>query len=104
MRINKVNTLYTKKSKKKYSVSFIVVLIAVVLCSCLLIGTVAAWLTRTYKYSDSDNQIGSVSIKLYSGNQEITGTITEDDQTGLIRWSCNTLHRAIQLPFRLLHI
>ena len=83
-----MNTLYTNKKSKKYGVSFIVVLIAVVLCFCLLIGSVSAWLIRKYDSSDSNNTIGSVDVRLYASGQEITGTMEEIE--GVMRWSCNT--------------
>lgn len=101
-----MNQLYKIKRTDKYRLSFIVVLVLVVLCSCLLIGTVAAWLTRTYSYSDSDNQIGSVDMRLYNNNVEITGTTTEDG--GVTKWTCagpfelsgGLLNRSVNLTLR----
>lgn len=83
-----MNSLYTSKNRNKYKVSFLVVLTVVVLSFCMLVGSVVAWLTRTYSYSDNDNLIGSVEMKIYNNNQEITGTTTEVG--GVTKWTCNT--------------
>ena len=53
----------------------------------MLIGTVSAWLMRTYSYNDSDNLIGSVEMKLYADGQEVVGTTTEIE--GGTKWTCN---------------
>ena len=72
-----------------HKTSFVVVLITVVLCSCILIGSVVAWLTREYSYSDNDSSIGLVDVRLFADSNEVTGTTTTDAQ-GKTTWSCNT--------------
>jgi len=60
----------------------------VVLSFCVLVGSVVAWLTRTYSYNDNDTVIGSVEMKIYRNNEEITGSVSEID--GVTKWRCNT--------------
>ena len=83
-----MDSLFTSKRKDKYKFSYIVLLIVVLLSFCMLVGSVVAWLTRTYSYRDNDNLIGSVEMKIYRNNQEITGTVSEID--GVTKWRCNT--------------
>ena len=80
---------YKSDRVELHKTSFLVVLITVVLCSCILIGSVVAWLTREYTYSDNDNSIGLVDVRLFADGVEVTGTTTTDAH-GKTIWSCNT--------------
>ena len=80
--------MYREQKKEQYKFSFLIVLIVVVLCSCLLFGSVLAWLTRDYTYSDDDNLIGSVEMKIFANGTEVTGTTTTVE--GKTTWVCNS--------------
>ena len=80
--------LYKSKKQDKYKISFAIVLMIVVLCSCVLIGSVAAWLQREYFYFSDKNAVGSVEMKIFANGTEVTGTTTTVD--GKTTWVCNT--------------
>ena len=80
--------MFRAEKKDKYKVSFLIVLTVVVLCSCVLVGSVLAWLTRTYTYSDDDNLIGSVELAIFADGVEVTGTTSVIE--GKTTWVCNT--------------
>lgn len=80
--------MFRAKEKEKYKLSFLVVLTVVVLCSCVLFGSVLAWLTRTYTHSDDDNLIGSVELAIFANGTEVTGSTSVVE--GKTTWVCNT--------------
>lgn len=81
-----VSQIRPKIDKKR--ISFIVVLISVVLSFCLLVGSVASWLIRDYTFNDTDNAIGSVDVRIYADDVEVTGETSVVN--GVPIWICNT--------------
>lgn len=65
------------RGQRDYKVSFLVVLIAVLLSSCIFIGTVVAWLKDTETHSTSDTiKIGYVDFDIYAANTSIASVKT----------------------------
>lgn len=65
--------------------SFIIVLcLLVVLCSCLIVSTLA-WLEETYIYYEDRNNIGAINVVLLANGNKIEGST---DENGV--WTCNT--------------
>lgn len=65
--------------------SFIVVLcLLVVLCSCLIVSTLA-WLEETYVYHEDRNNLGAINVVLLANGNKIEGST---DDNGV--WTCNT--------------
>ena len=80
--------MYKSDKKNNYKTLFVVVLIIVVLSSCLLVGTVSAWLVRQYTYDEDRNQIGSVHMEIYHNGTKMTGRY--ETINGKKTWICNT--------------
>ena len=72
----------------KSKIPFVLVLTGVVLAFCILIGTVAAWLTKDYNPHSDDNQFGEVKVELYQNGSKITGSYV--DVGGVSHWQCET--------------
>lgn len=61
--------------RNKYKSAFMVVLIAVLLSSCIFIGTVLAWLTQDItRTNENVLNIGSVDFEIYNGAVKISST------------------------------
>lgn len=63
------------RGQKNNKRAFIVVLVVVLLASCMLIGSVLAWL-RQNSVDESNNtiQLGTVDFDIYSGNTNVSST------------------------------
>lgn len=72
------------RRRKGINYFYIVLIILVVLCSSLILSTMA-WLQETYTYTDNNSHIGSIDVCLYANNVKITGTTHSDGS-----WTCDT--------------
>ena len=64
--------------------ALIVLAVIVVLCSCLILNTLA-WLQETYIFNEDRNKIGYVNVSLYSNNTKIEGSVDENG-----KWTSNS--------------
>lgn len=72
--------------RAKVNSFWIVLVILVVLCSSLVLSTLA-WLNETYYFYDDNSRIGIVNVSLYADGTKVTGTTTENN--GVTTWTCN---------------
>ena len=77
----------TKKIEHRHRISFIVVLVAVVLVTCVLVGSVLAWLKRDYTRESEGLEIGTVAIEIYANGSNVTHTTNHQNGT---TWECST--------------
>lgn len=75
------------KTKNRYDISFLIVLFIVVLCFCVFVGSILAWLTIDYSFEDDNTVLGSVELELYANGTKVTGTTTTVN--GVNHWSCD---------------
>ncbi len=66
------------KTKNRYSMSFLVILLVVVLSCCIIVGSVLAWLKVDYDQSNQDNTLGVVAIELYADGALVRQTDNEN--------------------------
>lgn len=79
-----------KQRRAKVNTVFVVLTILVVLCSSLILSTLA-WLNETYYFSDDKSRIGMVDVSLYADGTKVTGTLTENN--GITTWTGNQPYR-----------
>lgn len=67
------------RAEKKVNKLFVIVLVIVVLCSCLLIDSVVAWLTQKQTIEENRLDIGSIDVRLYANGVEVQGVENEGE-------------------------
>ena len=75
----------TKKIEHRHRVSFIVLLVTVVLVTCVLVGSVFAWLKRNYTRDSEGLELGTVAVEIYANGTNVTHTTEHKDGT---TWEC----------------
>ena len=76
--------------QERYKKAFIVVLVAVLLSSCIFIGTVLAWLQQdTTRETEGILNLGEVDFEIYTGGTKITST--KDNANGVTTSSSQEL-------------
>lgn len=77
----------TKKIEHRHRVSFIVLLVTVVLVTCVLVGSVLAWLKRNYTRDSEGLEIGTVAVEIYANGTNVTHTTEHQNGT---TWECSS--------------
>ncbi len=77
----------TKKIEHRHRVSFIVLLVTVVLVTCVLVGSVLAWLKRNYTRDSEGLEIGTVAVEIYANGTNVTHTTEHQNGT---TWECTS--------------
>lgn len=76
------------RRQERYKAPFIVVLIAVLLSSCIFIGTMLAWLTQDIARESNDLlNFGEVDFELYLGETKLDTSISNADGTTKVQTS-----------------
>lgn len=77
----------TKKIEYRHRVSFIVLLVTIVLVTCVLVGSVLAWLKRNYTRDSEGLEIGTVAVEIYANGTNVTHTTEHQNGT---TWECSS--------------
>ena len=77
------------QKKERHYWQFIALLVMVVVLSCVLVGSIIAWLEKDYTRESEGVHLGEVSLSLYANGLEINGTTSEHSDTNGTTWECD---------------